>query len=106
LKAFLAYLSNHIPTDDFTRNLDAQVHKTTGDEDWRRQYMTLEEKIEMGRREGHAAGVEEGRDEKQCEVICNMVKKKLQVKTIAELLGMKEEALRAFAREHGIELRE
>ncbi|MFC2661692.1 MAG: hypothetical protein ACFNYI_00960, partial [Eubacterium sp.] len=70
--------------------------KTTGDEDWRRRYMTLEEKIEIGRREG--------RDETRCEVICNMVKKKLQVKAIAEFLGMKEEELRAFAREHGIEL--
>ena len=101
LKIFLEYLTNHVPTDDFTRNLDAQVQKTTGDEDWRRKYMTLEEKIEIGRKEGHA----EGREETRCEMVCNMVKKGLSVEMIADIAGMTVEEMRAFAREHGIELK-
>ena len=62
--------------------------------------MTLEEKIEIGRKEGHA----EGREETRCEMICNMVNNDFPVEMIAKAAGMTEEALRAFAREHGIEL--
>ena len=98
LKAFLNYLSNHIPTDDFTRNLEAQVQKTTGDEDWRRKYMTLEEKIEMGRREG--------RDENRCEMIRNMIKNGLSVEMIASIAELTAEELRSFCDQHGIDLGE
>ncbi len=96
LKAFLSYLADNVPTDEFTRNLDNQVQKTTESEEWRRQYMTLEEKIEMGR--------EEGRDEKQCEMICNMINKGLTVEMIASIAGLTVEELCAFARDHGINL--
>ncbi|MGN1383424.1 MAG: Rpn family recombination-promoting nuclease/putative transposase [Eubacterium sp.] len=114
LKAFLNYLSNHIPTDDFTRNLEAQVQKTTGNEDWRRQYMTLEEKIELGRREGLEIGIEkgrseglkEGRDENRCEMIRNMVKNGLSVEMIASIAGLTAEELCSFCDKYGIDLGE
>jgi predicted transposase/invertase (TIGR01784 family) len=58
--------------------------------------MTLEEKIEMGRRKG--------REERQCEMIRNMIKEGLSVEMIASIAGLTVGELHAFAQEHGIKL--
>ncbi len=58
--------------------------------------MTLEERDLMNR--------EDGRDETRCEMIRNMINNDFPVEMIAKAAGTTEEALRAFAREHGIEL--
>lgn len=67
--------------------------------------MTLEEKIELGRREGVEIGIKKGRDENRCEMIRNMINNDFSVEMIAKAAGTTEEELHEFAREHGVDLK-
>ena len=70
LKGLLEYINTGIPTDSFTEKLETEVRKIRNNERWRRDYMTLEMKLneereeayEEGREEGLAEGLEKGRN--------------------------------------------
>ena len=61
LKAFLDYISGHVPRSDYTRQLDSLVNKARDHIEWRKEYMTLLERDERMREEGRKEGREEGR---------------------------------------------
>ena len=71
IKAFLSYINDEIPTDEFTKELDEEVKLVRNSDIWRKSYMTLamkyEEKFEdgriVGRNEGIIEGKVEGREE-------------------------------------------
>ena len=56
LSILLDYLKTSQPADDFTDNLNHQVHRLRNDFEWRENYMTLEMKME----ERYDAGLAQG----------------------------------------------
>ncbi|MFC2662647.1 MAG: hypothetical protein ACFNYI_05790 [Eubacterium sp.] len=58
--------------------------------------MTLEERDYLN--------AEKGRDEKQCDIIRNMINNGFSVEIIAKAVGVTEEKLRIFCGQNGIEL--
>lgn len=79
LKAFLDYVTGKKSNNTFVKKLDEAVEKAKRNEEWRREYMTLlmrdQENIEKGREEGSA------------ELILNMRRNNVPIKTISELTG-------------------
>ena len=63
LKAFLQYLVDKIPRDEFTKKLDAEVNHIRASYERRLEYMTLYDKYEEIREEGRIEGRIEGREE-------------------------------------------
>ena len=63
LASFLQYLETKHPESDLTRRLDEKVRESRGHEEWRMEYMSLEERDQRMREEGRAEGREEGRAE-------------------------------------------
>lgn len=59
LKAFLQYLVDKIPRDEFTKKLDAEVNHIRASYERRLEYMTLYDKYEEIREEGRIEGREE-----------------------------------------------
>lgn len=61
LKAFLQYVASGKTNDTFTQSLDAAVKHARKNEDWRREFMTLQlrdmENREKGRQEGRQEGM-------------------------------------------------
>ncbi len=70
LKAFLNYLSTKTVESDFVERLDQEVKRVRKNRKWRREYMTLQMKLdevfeearEDGLREGRETGLHEGRE--------------------------------------------
>ena len=62
LKGLLEYINTGIPTDSFTEKLETEVRKIRKNERWRRDYMTLEMKLNEEREEAYEEGLEEGRN--------------------------------------------
>lgn len=74
LKNLLDYLATSTPTDAFTKHIESEVSKVKSDDEWRGNFMTLEQKIEEecrfarkqalaeGLAQGHARGLSEGRE--------------------------------------------
>ena len=67
VKAFLEYLCKNQVTTDFTASLDAAVNRNKGNQQWRKEYMTLAYNmavaVDEARNEGIAIGEERGRSE-------------------------------------------
>ena len=67
IKAFLEYLCKNQVTTDFTALLDAAVNRNKGNQQWRKEYMTLAYNmavaVDEARNEGIAIGEERGRSE-------------------------------------------
>lgn len=68
MKAFLNYLSKQTVESPFVERLDREVQRVKENKEWRREYMTLQMKLdevyeearEAGKEEGHEAGLQEG----------------------------------------------
>ncbi|MGN1382490.1 MAG: Rpn family recombination-promoting nuclease/putative transposase [Eubacterium sp.] len=111
LKAFLHYLKNNIATDKFTRDLKSQVQITTQDRRWRREYMKLEDRDKMIRRQAHQEGVQEGRQQmlhemniRQCATIQKLTKTGMPLDQIAEIFDMTLDEFYIFCRRNNIHL--
>ncbi len=63
IKAFLSYLKDGIPTDEFTKKLDEEVKSVRNSDRWRIGYMTLAMKYKEQFEDGRIVGREEGREE-------------------------------------------
>ena len=99
LKAFLSYVGGKKTENTFVQLLDKEVERVKRNEEWRREYMTLqmrdqenlEKGMEIGLQKGRAEGREEGREEGSAELILNMRRNNISLKKIAELTGKSEE---------------
>lgn len=59
LKNLLDYLATSTPTDAFTKHIESEVSKVKNDDEWRGNFMTLEQKIEEERRFARIQGEEQ-----------------------------------------------
>ena len=59
LKNLLDYLDTSMPTDAFTKHIEHEVSKVKSDDEWRGNFMTLEQKIEEERRFARKQGEEQ-----------------------------------------------
>ena len=81
LKAFLDFVAGEKSEDLFVRQLDEEIRHIKTNEEWRREYMTIQELnqemrdegIEIGRAEGRKEGRAEGRAEGRTEMIRNVL---------------------------------
>ena len=81
LKAFLDFVAGEKSEDPFVRQLDEEIRHIKTNEEWRREYMTIQELnqemrdegIEIGRAEGRKEGRAEGRAEGWTEMIRNVL---------------------------------
>ncbi len=69
LKGLLRYLEQQPASDALTENIDAAVRKARNLGRWRREYMTLEEKLQDAREEGREEGRLEGREEERANTL-------------------------------------
>ena len=67
MKALLNYIDGQLPSNDYTNELEAAVKSARLNENWRREYMTLEmhyqEKYEQGEAAGYKRGIEKGAEQ-------------------------------------------
>ena len=99
LKAFLSYVGGKKTENTFVQLLDKEVERVKRNEEWRREYMTLqmrdqenlEKGMEIGLQKGRAEGRAEGREEGSAELILNMRRNNISLKKLAELTGKSEE---------------
>ncbi|MBR2754208.1 MAG: hypothetical protein IKD64_00205, partial [Lachnospiraceae bacterium] len=63
MSKFLLYLTDQRAESAFTKRLNERVLAARSHEEWRREYMTLQERDERMREEGRKEGREEGRKE-------------------------------------------
>ena len=90
LKNLLDYLDTSMPTDAFTKHIEHEVSKVKSDDEWRGNFMTLEQKIEEecrfarkqalaeGLAQGHARGLSEGRIQGEEQKLLHLISKKLE----------------------------
>lgn len=102
MKAFLDFLENKGSGSHLTRRLQEEVENAKLQEEWRHEYMTLEEKYEeyfeegreegreQGREEGREQGREEGRRASCVELIKKNYAKGMPVSEIAEFMDLSE----------------
>lgn len=65
LRNLLDYLETSVPTDEFTKSLERKVEEVKSNDEWRDNFVTLEQKIELEVKvaseraceEGHAKGL-------------------------------------------------
>lgn len=81
LKAFLNFVAGEKSEDPFVQQLDEEIRHIKSNEEWRREYMTIQELnqemrdegIEIGRKEGLEKGRKEGRTEERTAMIRNVL---------------------------------
>lgn len=82
MEAFLRYLTTHLPSSAFTEQLEAEVRKARAHNEWKVEYMTLEERDERMREEGR----EEGALQTLTGQICRKLRRNKQADQIADEL--------------------
>lgn len=60
MKAFIEFLADGVPTDDFTKKIDSSVKAARNVEKWRAEYMTMEMKMMETYRKGERRGEKRG----------------------------------------------
>ena len=82
LRNALDYFRTNIPTDTYTEELNQKVKEAKVDASVRREFMTLEDKINIEREEAKAEGLVEGKQNKAIEVAKEMLASKTMSKEI------------------------
>lgn len=112
-RAFLDYVAGKGATDDFTKEIEAEVEYVKSDSRKKVDYMTwAQEMLDYkyfarmeGREEGRMEGLEEGRKEANNDTAVRMLKRgKMSVQEIAEDCGISEEQVRKIAQENEISI--
>ena len=78
LKNLLDYLDTSMPTDAFTKHIEHEVSKVKSDDEWRGNFMTLEQKIEEERRFARKQGLDEGFMQGEEQKLLHQISKKLK----------------------------
>jgi len=94
VRAFLKYVDGQPSDDKFIQRLESEVERIRNDEDWRRDYMTLFEKIQEAQEDARKEGREEGREERQKELIRNLLRVGTDIKQLIQATGLSEEKIR------------
>lgn len=92
LRNFLTYLQEGTVIDGFTTILESEVKKAQNNEEWRREFMTLQ----MKEREKFEEGREEGREEGQLIIIAQLLnQRKITIEDAARMLNITVDVLKA-----------
>ena len=98
VKNFLRYVNDHIPTDAFTQEVEAEVVRLRQDKEVRREFMVLETRLKDERMAGRA--------ERDRENALEMLKDKEPLAKIMKYSRMSKEEIFALAKDNGLELAE
>ena len=98
------YLETSIPTDEFTQGLERKVEEVKRNDEWRENFVTIEQKIELesrvarergreaGLAEGREVGLAEGRAEGEEAKLLSLISKKIaKGKSVAQIADECEE---------------
>lgn len=108
LRNLLDYLETSVPTDEFTKSLERKVKEVKSNDEWRDNFVTIEQKIELevrvaserareaalveGREEGLAEGRREGRLEgAEINLLAQISKKLAKGKSVTQIADECEE---------------
>ena len=89
MKRLLEYIDGQKATDDFTRELEEAVQSVRRNEEWRLDYMTLEQEYRERYNEGVLDGETKGKIEGKIEIL--YFDMKMAVPEIAEKLSISED---------------
>lgn len=89
-KSFLKFLTDQIAEDDFTILLKNAIENLRISKHWRKEYMTLQEKLYDAKKEGLAEGRKEGREEERQ----NTERERLRAEAAEEKASRFEEKVR------------
>lgn len=114
VKNFLQYVNDHVPKDDFTREIENEVVRLRHDKDVRREFMVLSTRLKdermIGREEGRAEGREEGRAEGKQEtttaIVKNMLKSGMTLEIIEQCTNLSKEEIHTIADENQLQIQE
>ena len=106
ISAFLQYICNQKPVDDFTAKLSSIVEKIKKHEVNRKEYqsMNLHDRdnfrrgLKEGIAEGIAQGITQGSHQKAIETAKNMLKDNLDIQTILKYTGLSIEEIKSLAK--------
>ena len=102
VKNFLRYVNDHIPIDEFTQEVEAEVVRVRRSKEARREYMVLSTRLKDERMEGRREGLTVGRAERNREIALNMLKEKLLLDKIVKFTDLEKEEIYALAQENGL----
>ena len=97
VKAFLEYLCKNQVTTDFTALLDAAVNKNKGNQQWRKEYMTLAYNmavaVDEARNEGISLGITQGEKKAKLETAKKLIDLGLPQDQIISVTGLSPEEI-------------
>ena len=100
MREFLDYLAARTITGEFSARIDDEVKRSRAQEEWRLDYMTLEEKYREKYKEGLEQGIERGigfgEDRELIKLICRKLRKGKDYEQIAEELEEDETQIKAI----------
>ena len=89
MKAFLKFVAGEKSEDPFVQQLDEEIRHIKANEEWRREYMTIQELNQEMRDEGIEIGVKKGREKGRAEERAEMIRNVLyQLKSVGQTAKM------------------
>ena len=102
ISAFLQYICNQKPVDDFTERLSSIVEKITKHEVNRKEYQSMNlhdrDNFRRGLKEGIAEGISQGSQQKAIETAKNLLNLGDSVETVAQVTGLSIEEINALTK--------
>ena len=90
-KALFEYLNNKLITDIFTQLIESYISSAKSNMEWRREFMTLDMKIQEECNKALAIGKEEGAREKAIEVFKKMIDNGFSINDAKLVSGLSDE---------------
>lgn len=101
IKAFLEYICNKKPVDEFTGEIDILIHKIKQQEVNKKEYESMnihdQDTFYRGKKEGLQEGLQEGMKKKALETAKNMLEVNIDVDTIIRVTGLSLETIRKIS---------
>jgi predicted transposase/invertase (TIGR01784 family) len=92
VQAFLQYVEGVLTENPFVQEIDAEVAHVKRNKEWRREFMTLQDELDMQRR----LGQEEGKNKMATAIALNMIRHNMSLEEIAKLTGSSIEEVQAL----------
>ena len=110
ISAFLEYIDNRVPTDDFTKELSHLVEEAKINNKFRNDYLAMnlhdrdikEQAFNEGLSSGIQQGILEGEHKKALETARNMLLKSIPKKIIADCTGLSLENIEQLMKEQNM----
>ena len=103
ISAFLEYIDNRVPTDDFTKELSHLVEEAKINNKFRNDYLAMNlhdrDIKEQAFNEGLSSGIQQGKYEQSLETARNMLLKSIPKKIIADCTGLSLEIIEQLMKE-------